>query len=268
MSEPSDLNNPHHGLCMVFLEDQLLMRRGVAGVVFPTWNELKDCIRPESQKSIALVSDGFTVMPWEPGQAAPSDYIWEPLRGVFMRASVAEIEQISRARQLLHWTRDHQFCGRCGLPTVPIPNEMAKGCQQCGLLNYPRLSPCVMVAVIQGDELLLGRSPHFRSGMYSVLAGFVEAGETLEAAAAREVFEESGVRIKNLTYFGSQSWPFPHSLMLALYAEYDSGKLCVDHRELEDARWFKKDLLRTCPDLLPSEISISRQLIDYLLQGP
>jgi NAD+ diphosphatase len=125
-----------------------------------------------------------------------------------------------RALQLLQWDRDHQYCGRCGTPTVPRAEERARQCPACGLSAYPRVAPAVMALVRRGRELLLGRSPHFPPGMYSALAGFVEPGESLEQCVAREVEEEVGVRVANLAYFASQPWPFPHSLMIAFVCEW------------------------------------------------
>lgn len=112
---------------------------------------------------------------------------------------------------------------------------------------------------------MLGRSYHFPPGVYSLLAGFVEVGESCEQAVAREVHEESGIKIKNIRYFGSQSWPFPHSLMFAYVADYDYGDIVVDKNELEDIRWFSFESLRTCPDLLPAKGSLSRVLIEQLI---
>ncbi len=176
-----------------------------------------------------------------------------------------KLKLITRAKQLAHWADDHKFCGRCGAQTISSPREHAKICQQCGAQYYPRLSPCILVAITNGPNILLGRSAHFPAGVYSLLAGFVEVGESAEDTVHREVFEEVKVNIKNLKYFGSQSWPFPHSLMLAYTAEYDSGEIVVDTNELEDARWFNLKTLKTCPELLPAKGSLSRMVLDNLI---
>ena len=136
--------------------------------------------------------------------------------------------------------------------------EFAMECPSCGLLAYPRISPAVMVLVRRGNELLLARSPHFRPGVFSALAGFVEAGETLEQCAVREVREEVGVEITNLRYFQSQPWPFPDSLMLAFFADYAGGEIVPDPSEIEAAGWFSIDAL----PVLPDPVSIARRLID------
>lgn len=163
-----------------------------------------------------------------------------------------------RASQLMDWRRNHRFCGRCGSPTEQKADEFAMACPSCGLLAYPRISPAVMVLVQRGDDLLLARSPHFRPNIFSALAGFVEAGETLEQCAVREVREEVGIEIANLRYFRSQPWPFPDSLMLAFFADYAGGEITPDPKEIEAADWFPRHALPPLPD----HASIARQLID------
>ncbi len=147
-----------------------------------------------------------------------------------------------------------------------MPGERAKKCPNCGLTNYPRLSPAIIIAVVrpteQGNRLLLARNHRFPSGRYSVIAGFVEPGESLEECAQREVREEVGIRIKNICYFGSQSWPFPNSLMVGFTAEYDSGTLVLEAAEIAEAQWFAADHL----PLLPPKMSIARRLIDWFVE--
>jgi NAD+ diphosphatase len=181
-----------------------------------------------------------------------------PLRALFGLAGAEAFALAGRATQLLDWQNNHRYCGSCGTPTTPKTGELAMSCPNCGLLAYPRISPAVMVLVSRGDELLLARSPHFRPGVYSALAGFVEAGETLEQCALREVHEEVGIAITNLRYFRSQSWPFPNSLMLAFFADYAGGEITPQPSEIEDAGWFSPDALPELPD----HLSIARQLID------
>ncbi|NET47833.1 MAG: NAD(+) diphosphatase [Merismopedia sp. SIO2A8] len=167
----------------------------------------------------------------------------------------------ARAVQIVEWDRTHRYCGHCATPMIQMPTEWAKECPNCALRQYPRLSPAVIMLVHRGDELLLARAPRFRPGMYSVLAGFVEPGESLEEAVAREVHEEVGIHIKNIRYFGSQPWPFPNSLMIGFVAEYDSGILTPDLNEIEAAAWFKKQDIPP----VPGKLSIARKLIDWFV---
>ncbi len=168
-----------------------------------------------------------------------------------------------RAIQILHWHREHQFCGKCGTPMENRKTELAKICPACGFISFPRLSPAVIMSVIWEDRILLARSPRFQPGMFSTLAGFVEPGETLEEAVKREVREEVNIRIGNIRYVASQPWPFPHSIMIGFTAAYLDGKIEIDDDEIEDARWFSIDDLPA----LPSKITIARLLIDNFIKS-
>lgn len=183
---------------------------------------------------------------------------WEGLRALFTVLDDAHFALAGRALQLIDWDRTHQFCGRCGTPTEAKREERARVCPSCKLTAYPRVAPATMMLVRRGRELLLGRSPHFPPGMYSALAGFVEPGESLEQCVAREVEEEVGVRVSNIRYFASQSWPFPHSLMIAFVCDWVSGEIRPQETEIEEANWFEVLQLPK----LPSKISIARRLID------
>ncbi len=191
----------------------------------------------------------------------PKGMIFEGLRQVYGRLDEDLFWIAARAVQIVDWDRTHQFCGRCGIRMEPQSTERAKKCPKCDLLHFPRLAPAIIVLVERGDKLLMARSRHFAPGLYSVLAGFVEPGESLEEAVIREVKEEVGISIKNIQYFGSQSWPFPHSLMIGFTATYGSGEISIDDTEIEDAGWFPADKLPP----LPGKISIARKLIDWFI---
>ena len=188
----------------------------------------------------------------------PAGWRYAGLRSLFFRLPEPLLAIAARAFQLVEWDRTHRYCGRCATPTRDKPGERAKECPACGHIAYPRVSPAMMVLVTRGRELLLARAPRFPPGMYSALAGFVEPGETIEDCIRREVREEVGIEVGNITYFASQSWAFPHSLMIAYTAEYAGGELKLDEAEIAEARWFAWDAV---PDLPPS-ISISRRLIE------
>ncbi len=197
------------------------------------------------------------------GSDLPDGFCLRDLRALLGHLEEDLIWVAGRANHLLHWHRIHRFCGRCGSPTQSKADERALVCRQCGLVNYPRLSPAVIVAVTRNDRILLARNKGFRIPFYSVLAGFVEPGETLEACAVREIKEEVGISVKDIRYFGSQPWPFPDSLMIGFTAVHAGGEIRVDNVELVDAAWFSRDDL---PEI-PPPISIARHLIDAFVQG-
>lgn len=156
------------------------------------------------------------------------------------------------------WYMSHQFCGRCSAKTQLDEKDMMLKCPKCGQVHYPRIAPAIIVAIRNGDELLMAKHSYHDNIRYALIAGFVEPGESIEEAVHREVSEEVGIKIKNLKYMKSQSWPFPNSLMLGFEAEYDSGNIKVDGDEILKAKWFKKDeIIR-----YSSDISIS----DWLIQ--
>lgn len=193
---------------------------------------------------------------------APVGMGFRGLRTLFGLLDDLHFTIAGRAIQIVNWDQTHQFCGRCGVRTEPKRDERARVCPQCGHLSFPRLSPAVIVAVVKDSRILLAHAGHFPEGMYSVLAGFVEPGETLEESVQREVHEEVGLRLKKIRYFGSQPWPFPHSLMIAFTAEYAGGRITVDGVEIVDAQWFSVDKLPR----IPGKISIARQLIDWFVR--
>jgi NAD+ diphosphatase len=192
------------------------------------------------------------------GTIPPAGMTFEGLRQVYGRLDEDLFWVAARAVQIVDWDKTHQHCGRCGTPLRTKTTERAKECPQCGQLHFPRLAPAIIVLVERGDQLLLARSRHFMPGMYSVLAGFVEPGESLEEAVVREVKEEVGIDVKDIRYFSSQPWPFPHSLMIGFTATYDVGEISLNDEEIEDAGWFTADNLPR----IPGKISIARKLID------
>jgi NAD+ diphosphatase len=169
---------------------------------------------------------------------------------------------ISRALQLITWQKQHQYCGQCGQKNTPHAQEQALHCEPCELFYYPRISPCMMCLIVKDDYCLLARHQKHPSGFYSTLAGFVEAGESVEQTVHREVMEEVGLTVGKLTYFSTQPWPFPHQLMIAYFAEYASGDIRIDHNEILDAQWFHYTEL---PEV-PSIETISGMLINAFVQ--
>ena len=198
----------------------------------------------------------------EPGSFFDANFKLNDLRTLFGLIPDTLIWIAGRANQLLYWHVTHRYCGKCGQETEDKVDERAKICPRCQQINYPRLSPAVIVAILRDNRILLARNRLFKMPFYSVLAGFVEPGETLEECATREIKEEVGITVKNVRYFGSQPWPFPDSLMIAFVSDYASGEIVIDRSEITDAAWFSKNNLPK----IPPKISIARQLIDWFSQ--
>jgi NAD+ diphosphatase len=182
------------------------------------------------------------------------------LRELFGILPQSDMETAARAFQTLEWSTAHAFCGRCGTPTVFSTTESARVCPSCGATHFPRITPAVITLVHRGPEILLARGLRFGPRFYSLIAGFVEAGETLEQAVEREVFEEVGIKVKDITYFGSQSWPFPSQLMVGFTAHHAGGELRLNESEISDARWVSASDLPGDIEL-PTNYSISGRLI-------
>jgi NAD+ diphosphatase len=194
---------------------------------------------------------------------APEGYALVGLRNWLGRVEPSVFYLAGRAQQLIEWYRDHRFCGRCGSEMVDHAFDRAKECEECGLVSYPRLSPSIIVLVHRGEEMLLARNARWPTNMFSTLAGFVEPGESIEQTVHREVLEEVGLRVTNLRYLGSQSWPFPNSLMLGFHAEYAGGDIRCQEGEIAEARWFHHTQLPN----VPPATAISRWLIDDFVKS-
>lgn len=188
------------------------------------------------------------------------------LRQLFGRIDDDALALAGRAIQIKEWDKTHQFCGQCGSIVEQLEYERAKKCPRCGHTTYPRLAPAVIVRIerpsLTGTEILLARNQRHPAGFFSVLAGFVEPGESLEECIHREVREEVGIEIKDIQYFGSQPWPFPNSLMIAFTAKYASGAIQVEEEEIAEASWYKANALPS----VPPRISIARQMIDAFIE--
>ena len=245
---------------LVFSNDHLLQYSNQPGYLKTTWRELafahayyEQIVRVGSYQEHAcyLIDMGSE-------QVQQDNLCAVPMRAMLMQVDDTFFGIAARAWQVALFIRTHRFCGQCGSSMQQIDWEMAMHCSRCHHRCYPRISPCIIVAIRHQDKLLLAQGKtHQSRQMYSTLAGFVESGETLEQAVHREVFEEVGVKITNLRYFGSQPWPFPHSLMVGFLADYVSGEIVVDRHEIVDAQWFKYNAL----PVIPPVFSIAGQLI-------
>ncbi len=173
--------------------------------------------------------------------ALPADQVFVELRGIMTRLTPREAELAATAKALVHWHRSHAFCAGCGAPSSMRMAGWQRGCSSCGAQHFPRTDPVVIMLVTRGNQVLLGRSSAWPDGMYSLLAGFVEPGETLEAAVRREVAEEAGITVGAVRYLASQPWPFPASLMVGCAADARSDQIVIDPDELQDALWISRE---------------------------
>jgi NAD+ diphosphatase len=245
----------------------LLVRRDGGTVTLPTDADAAalgiDVAAPETGSGhlfgTVLGGEGEAVAAPVPEAATlPGTLAVSGLRELYGALGDALFLAAGRATQIVEWAATHRFCGRCAAPTERVAGERCMRCPACELMSYPRISPAIIVLVRRGDEALLARGARFPAAFYSTLAGFAEVGESLEETLAREVREEVGVEVKNARYFGSQPWPFPHSLMIGFVAEWAGGDIKADGKEILDARWFRADALPA----IPPPISIARRLID------
>jgi len=253
---------PERSLWFIFRSAKLLVTTSPA-TSLPHCNDPKTLgIMPERIQYLGVLGTEHCFSAEAAAEAqAPQGWSWQGLRGLFGALDDAQFALAGRAVQIVEWDRTHQYCGACGEMTRARTSERSRECPRCGLVVYPRLAPAVMGLVRREKSLLLARSPRFPEGMYSALAGFVEPGETLEQCLEREAYEEVGIRVCKVRYFASQPWPFPHSLMIAFFADYDGGEIRIDGAEIEDARWFDVENFENLPRL-PARISIARRLID------
>ena len=209
---------------------------------------------------IGLLGDAYFRAAFLEREAQPPDgFEFTGLRRLWGRLDDGLLALAGRAYQVAEWARTHRFCGACGTAMQRVPGERAMKCASCGHSAYPRISPAMMVLVKRGPAILLAHNAAAPAGRMSALAGFLEPGESIEDAIHREVQEEVGLEVKDLRYFGSQSWPFPHSLMIAFTAEYAGGDITLNDQEIDEARWFGPG--DPLPQLSPRQ-SISRALID------
>ena len=251
-------------LWFVYHQDRLLIKTGTNGYLVPRLQDLEE-FKPSLIRKQFLGS--LNEIPCYAAELSNDNivsdkFVLKGLRELFFGQLEEELIWIAgQANQLVDWNRSHQFCGKCGQPTEDGQDERAKVCSQCRLVNYPRVSPAVIVAVIREDQILLGSNIRFKSKYYSVLAGFVEPGENLEECVAREIKEEVGISVNNIRYFASQPWPFPNSLMVAFLADYAGGEIKIDPTEIKEAGWFTADNLPS----IPPRITIARQLIDWFV---
>jgi len=243
-----------------FRDGLLLVNKDDPGHSLPSLHEMSQLNGELSEWHYLGEQDGIPCccVGVKAGVAVPEAYEFCDLRTLYSFLGLELWRLAGYARQIVDWDTNFKYCGRCGHETSAMNNEWAKVCGHCGLVSYPRISPAMIVAVVNNGKILLARGRRFRAAYYSVLAGFVEPAESLEECVVREVREEVDIEIENIRYFKSQSWPFPDSLMVAFFADYKSGDIKIDPAEIVDAGWFSPDDLPQ----IPPEGSVARKMID------
>lgn len=232
---PQDHANPH---TFIFRGSELLIRESDLALPDPMLCAPL-AVASERIHPVGMLGDRYCRSIWVDKDTAPVDgYSFKNLRVLFGAMDEQLLSVAGRAFQIAEWARTHRYCGACAQPMHLVPGERCYKCAVCESMHYPRISPAMMVLIKKGDAILLARHTASPGNRFSPLAGFLEAGESIEDAVHREVFEEVGLKIDHLKYFGSQSWPFPHSLMIAFTAEYVSGEITVDQNEIAEAHWF------------------------------
>ncbi len=249
---------------LIFNSDKMLINHG-HGNQIPFTKNLNDLNISPVRKQYLGTLEGYPCYCIEvhPETDEPEGMVFMDLRSLYKILDEDLYLLAGRAIQIVNWDKNHQFCGKCSTPTETMENEMAKICPECGFISHTRLSPAVITAIIKDDKILMAKHSYGIKNRYGLIAGFIEAGETLEEGVEREIYEEVGLKVKNIKYFGSQSWPFPNSLMIGFTADYESGDINVDGKEIIEAKWF---MAKDVP-IIPSKISIASELIDWFVRN-
>lgn len=257
---------PEENACWFIFRNEKVLAKTCGNSTKPLFIKAQDIPRLDIQKAlhVGLLNDINCYALFdqtEDGIQIP-DTEWVSVRWGYGKFDDEMFHVYGRAQHLLFWAQNNRFCGRCGNPTALKSDERCFLCPSCGFTSYPRISPAVIVSIEKDGKLLLARGTRFQIEMYSVLAGFVEPGESLEECIRREIKEEVGIEIKNIRYFKSQPWPFPDSLMIAFTAEYAGGELSIDHHEISKADWYSPEEFPP----IPKKFSVARMLIDHFVE--
>jgi NAD+ diphosphatase len=262
---PTSQPNGQPGYWFAFSSSRLLVKGDNAKFSIPLMSRLDELRLSAVRTQYLGTFEGLPCYSAElpPDISAPEGLSFTDLRRLYFGIEEDLFLLAGRALQMMNWDQTHQYCGRCGHHTETLPGEMAKTCPACKFISYPRISPAVIVAVLKDDKILLTKYAAFRGNMRTIIAGFLEPGETLEECVQREVLEEVGLKVKNIKYFGNQPWPFPNSLMIGFTAEWESGEIKVDGKEIAEGDWYSAN---HTPDI-PPKMSISREIIDWFIEN-
>jgi NAD+ diphosphatase len=261
--------NPLLPKLFIFTGNRILIT-GLDPPAFPG-RELLDSAAGAARRSISLELEheghSFTAVSLT-GTGSPAEDISLPvdvrpvdLRTLAFTADPEVFALVSKAFQVLYWEETHRYCGRCRGVLQSATEGFSKRCPDCGLHIFPQIAPAIIIGVVRDGKLLLAHNVRFPEGIYSLVAGFLDPGETITQCAKREVMEETGIEVEGIRFFGSQPWPFPHSLMIGLIGDYAGGEIAPDGEEISDAKWFApRELPR-----IPGRGSISRRIIDWFI---
>lgn len=251
---------------LVFEREKLLLKKIGGGLEFLELSDVYSLAGDAAFAAVHFIGDDngrryYCFQAPDSLEIEKTEFEFYNLRGLMNRLEPSGFKFASVASQILYWDRTTRFCGECGAKTNRSESERAKICPECGRSFYPAITPAIIVAVMNGGRMLLAHNKNFAEGVYSLIAGFVEPGESLEECVRREVMEETGIAVSNVKYFKSQSWPFPSSLMIGFTAVYEGGEIKPDGEEITSAAWFGRDDL----PVLPGNGSLSRKMIDALM---
>ena len=244
----------------VFCKEELLLEKTADGsYTIPCQEEPPVEVKPWTNVMNITPIDGVEVKTFRVDNpvAESERYVMCGLRKSYYQLPRQLYLVAGKCQELLYWDQNTKYCGICGAP-MRMDTDISKKCTECGKEVWPQLATAVIVLIHRGDEVLLVRAKNFRTDFYGLVAGFVETGETLEEAVAREAMEETGVTITNIRYFGSQPWPYPCGLMVGFHADYVSGEIHLQRSEIAKGGWFRRDNLPT----IPEKLSIARMLLD------
>lgn len=258
----------------LFDRDRLLLRHNTDGWYIPLAAEppVEAAAAMEITGQVARTTPGpepasntirYFASSVEVPQAAPAGMEWVALRASYDLLGERVYALAGKAFELVHWERNSRFCPACGTGMEPH-SEISRRCPTCGKELFPAISPAIIVLICKGDSILLARTCYSRSPFMGLVAGFLETGESLEACVHREVFEETGLQIRNLRYFGNQPWPYPSGLMVGFIADYAAGEIRLQKEELSEAAFFDRNRLPP----LPPPLSLARRMIDWWLDCP
>lgn len=245
----NELNKEQKGYYFIFDNNRLLVKIVNGQVKIPDYKDLNNhLVNKINWRNFGDFKGCYCYCINKPKDYVPEEnMIFQELRQLGSILDEELFHICCRGLHLLRWYENNKYCSRCGALAEDKKDERAKICPECGYINYPRISPAIIVAIVNKDKLLLAHNSRFAHGVYSVIAGFVEPGETFEKCVAREVMEEVGIKIKNIKYFTSEPWPFPDSIMVGFTAEYADGEIKEDGIEIVDAGWYSIDELPNTP---------------------